>query len=258
MVAAYAYAAFALWLRGYPQQALHRSVQALQLAEVLGYPYSLAYVLACAAMLHQFRREVQHAQERATADLVCATEHGFALWGAAGMIFQGWALAVQAQGPTGEARLRQGLEAWQGTGADLLRSYHLAVLAEVYINARQPEVARSVLTEAVSAVETTAERFYEAELYRLQGQILLQQCVLDRQQAEQCVQQARRIAQRQHVTALELRASMSLGRLWQQQGKAHAARQLLDDTLQWFMEGFDTADWQDAHALLQDLQHAIS
>ena len=135
--AAYAYAAWVLWMLGYPDQALKRSQEALTLAQELSHPFSLALALACAAMLHQFRREVQTAQERAEAVITLSTEQGFPFWLAMGTILQGWALAEQGQGEEGIAQIRQGLAAYRATGAEAVRPYYLALLAEAYGKAGQ-------------------------------------------------------------------------------------------------------------------------
>jgi predicted ATPase len=151
------------------------------------------------------------------------------------------------------AQMRQGMAAWQATGAEVDRPYFLALLAEEYGKADQKEEALSVLAEALALVQRSGDRYWEAELHRLKGEMLLIQAIPDKAQAETCFQQVLAMARRQQAKSLELRAAMSLSRLWQQQDKRTAAYQLLAPIYGWFTEGFDTADLQDAKALLDAL-----
>jgi predicted ATPase len=146
---------------------------------------------------------------------------------------------------------QQGLEALQGTGLKLYRPYLLALLAEASGQAGQPEAGLTALAEAVALVAATEERWWEAEVYRLQGALLLQRSPADVGQAAACFQQALEVARRQQAKALELRVALSLARLWQ--GQPTAARQLLEEIYGWFTEGLDTVDLQEAKALLQEL-----
>jgi predicted ATPase len=148
--------------------------------------------------------------------------------------------------------MQQGLEAIQGVGLKVYRPYFLALLAEASGQAGQPEAGLTALAEAVTLVAATEGRWWEAEVYRLQGELLLQLPLPDVSQAEGCFQQALDVARRQQARALELRTALSLGRLWQGQGKSVAARQLLAASYHWFTEGFDTADLQEAKALLAE------
>jgi tetratricopeptide (TPR) repeat protein len=153
-----------------------------------------------------------------------------------------------------DAQLRQGLTAWRATGAALLLPMFLATLAEVSGKTGQWEDAQDLLREALALVEDTGERFWEAELYRLQGIVLLQQASPDTSRAAACFQQALNVAGHQHAKSLELRAAVSLSRLWQQEGKRAEAYALLAPVYGWFTEGFDTADLQEAKALLEELE----
>ena len=127
------------------------------------------------------------------------------------------------------------------------------MLAEAYGKVGPAEEGLRVLAEALAAVDKSGGRFWEAELSRLKGELLLMRPVCDEPEAEACFRQAFDIAHRQQATSLELRAAMSLSRLWQQQGKREEARQLLAPTFAWFTEGFDTADLQEAKTLLEEL-----
>jgi predicted ATPase len=150
-------------------------------------------------------------------------------------------------------QIRQGIAVSQGEGLNLWRPYMLALLAEAYGQARQPEAGLQVLAEALTLVAATEERWWEAELYRLQGDLLLHLPSPNVSQAEASFHQALDVARRQQAKALELRAALSLSQLWQQQARRTEARQLLADIYRWFTEGFDTADLQTAKALLKEL-----
>ncbi len=243
-----------LWLLGYPDQARKRIKEAPILAQELAHPFSLALALDYAAMLSQFRREVQTAQEQAEALIALSREQGFPVFLAQGTIVQGWALAGQGQGETGITQMRQGLAAYRGTGAELGLPYQLARLAEVYGRTGLAEEGLSVLAEALAATDKTNDRRWAAELYRLKGELTLKQSSVQKE-AEECFHQAIDIARRQSAKSLELRAAMSLARLWQSQGKKDEARQMLAEIYNWFTEGFDTKDLQEAKALLEELSH---
>ena len=154
----------------------------------------------------------------------------------------------------GIEQCNQGLTAHRATGAENLRPNYLALLAEAHGTMRQPEAGLAVLTEALTLVDTTGERWYEPELHRLQGALLLQQSSDNQANAERCFHQAITRAQNQQAKSFELRAATSLARLWQQQGKRDEARQVLGDIYGWFTEGFDTMDLKDAKALLYELE----
>ena len=187
------------------------------------------------------------------AAMALCTAQGFALYLARGTILQGWAMAEQGQGAAGLAQMRQGLVAYQATGAEVFRPYYLAFLAEASGKLGQAGEGLSLSGAALAAVHQTGERFYEAELHRLQGELLLVRSAESHGKAEASLQQALLVARHQQAKSLELRAAISLSRLWQQQGKHAEARQLLADIYGWFTEGFDTADLQEAKALLEEL-----
>jgi predicted ATPase len=246
--------ALALWYLGYPEQGLMQIDDVLTLAQRIVHPFSLGFALVVAAVFHQSRREVRAAQGHAEAAINLATEQGFPYWMALSSMLRGWALAHQGQAQEGIEQLNQGLIAHRATGAELWRPYFLALLAEAHGIQGEPETGLTALTEALTLVDTTGERWYEPELYRLKGELLLKQSSDNRTEAESCFRQAISIAQNQSAKSWELRAATSLTRLWQQQGKRDEARQLLGDVYGWFTEGFDTADLQDAKALLEALQ----
>jgi len=245
--------AWTLWLLGYPEQGWARNGEALTLAQQIAHPISLSFALVQAAVFHQFRRERRAAQECAAAAISLATAQGFPLWQTAGAILYGWELAQQGHGQEGSERLHQGLRAWRATGAEFARPYWLALLADAYGIIGQPEAGLPALAEALTLVDTTGERWYDPELYRLKGALLLQQSSDKSTEAEACFHHAISIAQSQAAKSWELRAATSLARLWQQQGKRQEAYDLLAPVYNWFTEGFDTVDLKDAKALLDEL-----
>jgi predicted ATPase len=163
---------------------------------------------------------------------------------------RGWVLAVRGQSKAGIAQMSQALTAQRDVGWGVDPSA-LAQLAEAYGQSGQVEAGLRLLAEARAAVEQTGAQFWEAEVQRLTGELLLRQAVPDEEQAETCFQQALDVARRQQARSLELRAAMSLSRLWQRQGKRTAAYDLLAPLYNWFTEGFDTPDLQDARVLLE-------
>ncbi|HEV8718666.1 MAG TPA: AAA family ATPase [Candidatus Binatia bacterium] len=251
--------ALLLWQLGYPAQARQRSHEALTRAQALSHPFSLAHVLGVTAQFHQLCREGRTAQKQSEALIVLSGEQGFPFWSARGTLFRGWALAEEGQGE-GLVEVRQGLAALQATGTELDRPYYLGLLAEACGNVGQAEEGVTTLAEALALVQKTGERRWEAELYRLKGTLTLQSKVPSRKsqvekEAEECFWKAVEIARRQQAKSLELRATVSLSRLWQRQGKKNEARQMLAEIYNWFTEGFDTADLQEAKTLLEELSH---
>jgi predicted ATPase len=262
-----------LWLLGYPEQALERIQEALTLAQELSHPFSLVFAFRFAAALHQYRRERPAAQEWAERTIALATEQGFPFWSALGTILRGWALTEQGQIEEGVVQIRQGLTAYRATGSEYAQSSYLALLAEAYKKAGQIEEGLSTVSEALMLVNRTGERYYEAELYRLKGELSLQsRQVMTSQdkseftnpqpsifnpqaeaEAEACFLRAIEIARTQQARSWEVRASTSLARLWQQQGKQHEAHTMLGEVYGWFTEGFDTKDLQEAKVLLEEL-----
>jgi predicted ATPase len=248
-----AVAANTLWCLGYPAQAVRRSQEALALAQALAHPYSLAVAQQFAAFLHYRCREVSAVRAQAEALLTLATAQGFPLWVGYGICWRHWALAVQGQGEVDLAQMHQGLTAIMAIGQTIARPVCLVLLAEATGYVGQVAEGLCLLAEALEAVEASERRELLAEAYRLQGAFLLRQAVPEVAQAEACFQQALAVARRQQARSYELRAAVSLSRLWQQQGKRAEARELLAPIYGWFTEGFETADLQDAKALLEGL-----
>jgi predicted ATPase len=248
-----AYAAATLWLLGYPDQALAHIHEAMALAHALLHPFSLAYARCWAAIVSQWRRDVLAVYEQAEAAITLSTEQRFLLWEAVGTILRGWVLALQDQDEEGLAQVLQGIAAFRATGAALVVPYYCTLLVEVSAHLGHIEDGLQALAEAHTLVEQQEERWWEAEVHRLRGVLLLRQSGISQAEAETWLQRALDVARRQEAKSLELRAAMSLGRLWQQQGKQAEAQALLAPIYGWFTEGFDTADLQEAKALLEEL-----
>jgi predicted ATPase len=219
------------------------------MSQKLTHPQSLAFAQHFAAYLHHRRREVPAVQVQADTLLTLATAQGFPLYLGFATCWRGWVLALQGQGTAGIEQMQHGLKALLAIGQALSRPFYLVLLAEAAGHIGQIEQGLCLLTEALTAFEASGRGDLLAEAYRLQGALLLRQAVSDVARAEACFQQALTVARRQQAKSWELRAAMSLSRLWQQQGKPDAACQLLAPIYGWFTEGFDTADLQEAKAL---------
>jgi class 3 adenylate cyclase/predicted ATPase len=246
-VASASYLSCGLFALGHPEEARARAEAALTWARELAHPGSLALALHFACLLAQFVGDWRAVQEQADELRALASEQGFPLSLAYGTIFCGWTVAKAGQTVVGSAQLSAGLGAWQTTGAQYLLPYFLTLLAEADGCIDRVE---DWLTEALARVERTGERWFEAELHRLKGQLLLTKNPAG---AEPCFHQALAVAGVQGARAWELRAATSLARLWAGQNRRIEARDLLAPVYGWFTEGFDTADLKDAKALLDEL-----
>jgi class 3 adenylate cyclase/predicted ATPase len=247
------YAAYTSWQLGFPEQGLQRIQMSHQLSEALSHPFSIAFDLNVAAWFHQYRREPHIVEEHTRRNIVLSTEQGFAQWLTMATILQGWSLAMQGEGEEGIRLLQQGLSDWQMMAGGLSRPYFLALLAEAYRSIGRPEDGLATLAEAQRVADETGESWYEAERYRLKGELLLAQSMDQQLEAESCFGHALDVARGQQAKSFELRTATSLARLWQHQEKPEDARQLLGIIYGWFTEGFDTADLQEAKALLMEL-----
>jgi predicted ATPase len=277
-VACLAFGAVALWLLGYPEQAVAKSSEATRLSHELSQPSSQALALHFAAMLHQCRGDSRSALASAELALAIAADQGFSFWHAGGTVFRGWALShamvqgskfpvqgsatlnleqgtLNAEREAGEGirLIQEGIQAWADTGSVTYRTYFLALLAEALEKMGRVGDALEALEEAIALAERTSEGLFEAELHRLRGQMLsrLGQAREARKRAKEEFDAALEIARRQEARSLELRAAMSLCRCHEEQGKLAAVRPLLQETYNWFTEGFETPDLQAARKLLK-------
>jgi class 3 adenylate cyclase/DNA-binding winged helix-turn-helix (wHTH) protein/tetratricopeptide (TPR) repeat protein len=260
MVLSHSYAAWTLWFLGYPDQALKKSQEVITLAQQAPQAHILGSALHFAATVHKWRREPQLTQARSEALIALAREHGFNRWVYGGMTRRGWALAEQGKTEEGIEQLHEGLTSWR-EGTEMGLPHHLAMLAEAHHRGGEPDKGLRVLAEALSAAYNSKERYYEAELHRLRGELLWgesqRQQTMDARQTlrdvEGCFLQALDVARHQQAKSLELRVAISLARLWQHQDKHLEARQILAEIYGWFSEGFDTPDLQEAKSLLDAL-----
>jgi adenylate cyclase len=242
--------ALALWHLGFPDQARQRCAEAIALARKLGHPFTLAYVLVFAAWLHNDLRDRVGTAMFAYEAAAHSRKHGLQYWLPMALVFQGCLLAGEGKIEQGIEQIRLGMSTYQTMQLDLYRPYSLAMLAQVHAHAGDVEQGLAALDEALATVDHHGDRFYEAELYRLRGE-LLGALGSPASTVEACFAQACDIARRQQAKSLGLRAALSLSQLWQRQGKPKQAYQLLAATCDWFTEGFDTADLQAARALLE-------
>jgi predicted ATPase len=248
------YAALALWHLGHAEQGFNRSCEALALARNLSHHYSLALALVFAAWLHQFRQEPRAAREHAEEAIAICAEQGFPLFMSMGTILRGWALAQEGSDEEGGAQMRQGLDDLRATGAGLWQPTFLSLIAEADGRIGQAERGLRLLGEGMAMVERNDERFYEAELHRLRGELLLLSNPADPSGAERCFRNALEIAERQMAKSLGLRAALSLARFWAKEGRRSEAHDLLDPIYGWFNEGFGTPDHKAAKTLLDQLR----
>jgi predicted ATPase/class 3 adenylate cyclase len=267
------YLSLTLWHLGYPAQARERMREALALAEGLSHPFSLAFALNFDAILNLLFEDIRTVREQTEKLRTLSYEQGFAHWWASVTFRRGWVLVEQGQSGEGISQIRQSLADYQATGAELWRPYQLVLLAEAYGKRGQAEEGLAMLAEALDKVDKTGERCHEVELYRLKGDLTLAQSGVQslgssvqnpqsvfrnpRSEAEAYFLKAIDISRKQQAKSLELRATMSLARLWRQQGKTNEAHKMLSEIYNWFTEGFDTKDLQEAKALLDSLESSV-
>jgi predicted ATPase len=178
---------------------------------------------------------------------------GSLFWKAIGMMNQGNVLALTGRASDATDMLISGISAWRTTGATLWLPLYLSHLARAHAELGQFEEASRCIGEAMTAVETTKEIWYEAEVHRLAGEIALKSSEPDAAKAEGYFERALAIAREQKAKSWELRTAMSMARLWRDQRKPQQARELLAPVYGWFTEGFDTLDLKEAKALLEEL-----
>ncbi len=251
-VASLSHAAWASWFLGYPDLARQRSEEAVGLAREMGHPFVLGFALMFAAQSCIYRRDAQAARERAEATIGLSSELGMAFWLAAGMSEMGWVLAEEGKLDEGIAQHLQGQAMLQAIGVELGSLQALPLLAEAYRRAEKVSEGLATIDKALALIHATGCRMDEPEVHRLKGELLLMQGQAE-PEAENCFQRAIQVARQQQAKSWELRATTSLCRLWQKQGKHREAQRLLAETYGWFTEGFDTPDLQDAEALREEL-----
>ena len=246
------FAAWALWFSGCPDQSLERIEEALTLARELSEPTGMAHAALFASVLYQLRRDVLMSQYYAEAVIDISREHGLALYGAMASIMQGWTASKQGGAHEAIAQINKGLAALDATGTFLVRPHFLALLAEVLAKIDRIEEALVLLDSAMAMVNSKGERYYEAELYRLKGELLLKQTTDNQAKTEECLRRSLAIAESQKAKSLQLRTALSFARLYRSQDKPVEARNLLAPIYESFTEGFETDDLRDAAVLLQN------
>jgi predicted ATPase len=236
-------------MRGYPDQALRSSQEALTLARQLSHPTSLAHARLHISQFHQFRRDDSETLAGAEALQELATEQGLHFYLAGGLLLRGWALAEGGHAEEGLAQICQA--GTVPTSARFWRIYFLALLAEAYGKGGKTADGLAALAEALSAVEDTGVHFYEPEMHRLKGELMLAGPSGNPADAEASFRQAIGLARSLGAKSWELRSVLSLSRLYHQQGRQKEARPMLAEIYNWFTEGFDTVDLREAKVLLQ-------
>jgi adenylate cyclase len=240
-----------LWYLGYPDQALVAANEALVVSQQDPHPFDRSLLFYFASLLQQLRGEVQPALDYATAVVREARERGFALLESWSLVLSGWALVATGEREAGILQMQMGVGADSPSGDRSTRVHHLALVADGYARADEIDMGQQAVAEGLGLMAEQGERSWEAELYRLEGELLLP--TGQEADAEAAFRRAIDVARRQGARSWELRAATSLGRLWQQQGRVREAADLVRGVYDWFTEGFDTADFKDAKALLSNL-----
>jgi predicted ATPase/DNA-binding winged helix-turn-helix (wHTH) protein len=258
-VSCMAHSALSLLMLGYPDRGATRMRECLHYARAIDHPLSVAMAYNFAATFYQFRREPPVVQELEDVRLEYSQKHDFDLFLLLGEIYRGWLVAEEGRREEGLNQIHQGLAAFQAIGAELGRPTFLGILATVCDELGRADDAWRAVTDAMALSEQTGLHYWDAELQRLKGALLLRSGRdADQQAAESCFLESIEIARRQRARWLELRAATSLAPLWQRQGKTKKARDLLATVLAWFTEGFATPDLIDAKALLAELERGGS
>jgi predicted ATPase len=252
------HAALDLWHLGYHDRALSMTDEALRLARRLSHPHTLAAALIFAARVHLLSRDAPAGLARSEEALKLSGEGDFGFWRPVATIYRGYALAQGEEIEEGIAQIRAGLEAYRDSGNGVGRPTFLAFLAEAYCRAGQPAAGLEALREAYATARQSGERWYESELYRIEGELTLQLSQTRRadttqqKRAEDCFLRAVEVARDQKAKLLELRATISLHRLWAAQGKRGESRRQLKELYGWFTEGLDTPDLIEAAELIEN------
>jgi adenylate cyclase len=252
-VCGHSWGAIIFWLCGYPERARRHADQAVSLAHEVGHSPSLIFALGHRANSHQIAGEIRPALEAAEAAITMAEKEGVHLFESWARVARGWALAHLGQAERGVAQIREGLAMASATIGEMWRTYNLAQLAEACGKVGRIDEALEVIAEALDVVQAKGERWWEGEIFRLRGELLLMRNPSGQAKAQTSFEQAIEIARKQSAKSLELRATMSLARLLASQGRRGEARATLAAVYNWFTEGFDTADLKDAKKLLDGL-----
>jgi TOMM system kinase/cyclase fusion protein len=253
-IAIHSYLSLTQWFLGYPEQAVGSAHTAARLATARDHCHTSIHTLVRSTQLHLLRRDGATALGQADHIISLSGEKGFLLWKAMGTFLRGWALSELGQLEPGIADMREGIQGWAGTGADVHRPWFSTVLADAYCRAARAEEGLAVVDEALGYCRSTQDCLYEAEAHRVKAELLLARAGADAEsQADECLARALDTARTQHARMLELRAATSTARLCKRLGRTDDARRVLDPVYASFDQGLDTRDLLDAHALLQEL-----
>jgi adenylate cyclase len=249
---AYTWKSLLLWFFGYPDQALKSSLEAISLARKLGHPHTLAFGLTIGCIFHWFIRDYKTVRKYTEELIPLSSDGGFIFWWAHGIFYQGERKTQEGQVDEGIKQMHEGLETMLATGTETCMTRLRARLAEACLKVKRPEEGLSAIDQTFDVLCRHDEIYFEAELHRLKGELLLMQGKTE-SEVEACYQKAIEVSRSQKAKSLELRAAMSLSRLWQKQGKKDDALKLLKEIYGWFTEGFNTGDLKEAKALLDDM-----
>jgi predicted ATPase len=253
-VSALMYRSLALWALGYPEAAFAGAEQALRGAREIGHAGTLMQTIADTCLIQLISCDYTAAQAQSEELIVLAEERGSIFWKAAGMLRRGWLLVLTGKTSDAVNMFTSVIPTYRSTGATIFSPTYLSHLARCCGELGQFDDAWSYIEEAMTAVETTKETWYEADVHRIAGEIALMSPEPDVAKAEACFELALAIARSEQARSFELRAAMSMARLWREQGKRDVARELLAPVYGWFTEGFDTLDLKQAKALLDELE----
>jgi predicted ATPase len=240
-----------LWQLGYPDQALAKSAEAITAAEKISHPQSLAFAMISTSYLHQLLREPHSALRWADAAVTLATEHDLVQMVSWANASHGWAVAELGRVEEGIAQIRQVLAARKTIGAVFFPQY-LGLLAELFWKAGRPEEGMTSVVHGLAVAQSTGAHYWDAELYRLKGELLLSHPEKNDAEAEACFRQAIETARRQSAKSFELRAAISMSQLCKRQDKKDEGHQVLTKIYGSFTEGFETADLREAKSLLEE------
>ena len=252
-VCCHMHSSLALWLLGYPTASLERSRAGLALARDLAHPGSIANALPFASIVYQLLGDAAALREVTASMIALSTEHGFSQWLAFGRIVDGWIQAEQGRGAAAIAQIRHAIDEYRAMGNDLWVSCFLSLLASANLTLGAADDGLAAVAEALRLADVNGSRLWDAELHRLEGELLLARDPAAGPEAERAFRQAIELARQHHTKSWELRAATSLSRLWQRQGKRPEAAQQLAEIYSWFTEGFDTVDLREARVLLDEL-----
>ena len=243
----------AAWLLGYPNTTLRDANHAIENAREIGQAATLMVALTCATWTYIFCRNYAAANSLLDELMILADEKGATLWKAWGMMLRGWLFSMTGKAGDAMEMITAGLTAARSTGAISFIAPRLSDLARAYADLGRFEDAWRCVDDAMAAIETTKDKWWEAEAHRVAGEIALKSREPDAAKAEQYFERALAVARQQQAKSWELRAAVSMARLWRDQGKSQQARDLLTPVYGWFTEGFDTLDLKEAKALLGEL-----